>query len=251
MNDDVSSELASRGDAPALPAAILAGGLAMRLGPIVAEIPKALVDVAGKPFILRQLSLLRRNGIQRVVLCVGHLGEAIRQCVGDGSAMGMSVEYSFDGPTLLGTGGALRKALPRLGEAFFVLYGDSYLPIDYQAVAAAFFQSRKAALMTVYQNEGRWDKSNVVFQDGRILAYDKRNSRPEMLHIDYGLGVFSRRALGHVRDGEKCDLADVYAHWLQRGELAGCQVQRRFYEIGSPAGLETLRKAILENDLEG
>src|SRR5438876_1042545 len=148
-----------------LPVAILAGGLATRLRPITERIPKVLVPVAGKPFLAHQLELLRTQGLTRVVLCLGHLGERVRQVFGDGQAHGVTLQYSFDGPVLLGTGGALKQALPLLGENFFVLYGDSYLPIDFRPVGDSFERSGKLGLMTVYENQGRYDTSNVVFAE--------------------------------------------------------------------------------------
>jgi len=178
-----------------LPIAILAGGIATRLRPITEKIPKALVPVAGEPFIKRQLGYLRSQGIDRAVLCVGYLGDQIEAVVGDGRSLGMEVRYSFDGERLLGTGGALRRALPLLGEAFFVLYGDSFLPIDFGEVENAFHASGKPALMTVLRNGNRWDKSNVLFVGGNLEEYNKRAPRPEMEHIDYGLSVLSAGVL--------------------------------------------------------
>ena len=178
-----------------LPVAVLAGGLATRLGPLTKQTPKCLLDVAGRPFVHHQLARLRKQGVERVVLCLGYLGEQVAEAVGDGSAFGLEVAYSFDGPELRGTAGAIRRALPLLGPAFFVLYGDSYLECRYAAVQAAFEASGRLALMTVFRNEGRWDTSNVEFRDGRILAYDKTARTPAMQHIDYGLGVLDRRAL--------------------------------------------------------
>src|ERR1051325_403516 len=177
-----------------LPVAILAGGLATRLRPITESIPKVLLPVAGKPFLAHQLELLRAQGIHRVVLCLGHLGENVKRDFGDGRAHGIRLDYSFDGPVLLGTGGAIRQALPLLGRTFFVLYGDSYLPIDLKPVADFFEHCGKLGLMTVYENDGRYDTSNVLFADGSIQVYDKRNRLPEMRHIDYGLSVFRAAA---------------------------------------------------------
>ena len=174
-----------------MPVAIVAGGLATRLYPITQKIPKSLIDVAGKPFIVRQMEYLQQQGIARVVLCLGYLGDQVEAVVGDGSFFGLDVVYSWDGPSLLGTGGALRQALPLLGEQFFVFYGDSYLPIDFQAVNQDFLASGKPALMTVLKNHDQWDKSNVLFRDRCITEYNKREPRPEMAHIDYGLGVLS------------------------------------------------------------
>lgn len=223
---------------PMLPVAILAGGVAIRLRPITETIPKSVVDVAGKPFVVRQLNYLRHQGVTRVVLCVGYLGEQVEAVVGDGSAYGLEVRYSWDGPTLLGTGGAIKQALPKLGQQFFVFYGDSYLPVDFQAVERDFLSSGKPALMTVLRNADRWDKSNVEFESGNIVEYNKGAPRPEMAHIDYGLGVLSAAVLEDMPPNEPFDLADVYHDLSLRGELAGHEVFERFYEIGSHKGLE-------------
>jgi NDP-sugar pyrophosphorylase family protein len=223
-----------------LPIAILAGGLATRLRPITETVPKALLEVAGEPFLAHQLRLLRRHGFERVVLLVGYLGEKIQEFAGDGRAFGLEVEYSFDGPKLLGTAGALGRALPMLGDAFAVIYGDSYLPCDYGTALAAFRDSGKLGLMTVYRNEGLWDSSNVEFTAGQILAYDKANRTPAMRHIDYGLGAFRRAAFDSVPAGQPYDLAAVYQGLLRRGELAAWESPERFYEIGSAEGIGDL-----------
>lgn len=222
-----------------LPVTILAGGLATRLRPITERVPKILLEVAGRPFAEHQLDLLRHHGITRVIYCVGHLGEQVRDTLGDGRRWGLSLEYVFDGPQLLGTGGALRRALHVLGETFFVLYGDSYLTCDFAAVEKAFYTSQKAGLMTVFRNENVWDKSNVAFTDGRIMRYDKHNTTG-MRHIDYGLGVLTRRSFAPYAEGTVFDLATVYQHLLAEDALAGYEVSERFYEIGSTAGLTEL-----------
>jgi NDP-sugar pyrophosphorylase family protein len=222
------------------PVAILAGGLATRLRPTTEKIPKALIPVAGQPFLAHQLRLLQSAGIRKVVLCVGYRGEMIEQEFGDGRNFGVELSYSFDGPELLGTGGALKKAQPFLGQSFFVLYGDSYLPIDYAAPARAFVARGKLGLMTVFRNEGRWDTSNVWFQDAAIKSYNKKERTPEMQHIDYGLGILDSNALAAWPDGKAFDLADVYRDLASRNELAGFEVEHRFYEVGSPEGLAEL-----------
>lgn len=221
-----------------LPVAILAGGLAVRLRPITEKVPKALIDIAGKPFILRQLNYLRKQGVMHVVLCVGYLGESIEKTVGDGSTIGIDVKYSWDGPRLLGTGGALKQALPLLGEEFFVLYGDSFLPIDFLSVEKAYYNSGQPALMTVLRNADLWDKSNVMFRDGKNLFYDKKNPKKEMDYIDYGLGVLSKKAFTGTQDNEPFDLADIYNKLSLQNALAGQEVYERFYEIGSQNGLK-------------
>lgn len=230
----------------ALPVALLAGGLATRLRPITEKVPKLLVEVAGEPFFEHQIRLLRAAGLTRIVLCVGYLGEKIVELYGDGSSRGVQIDYVFDGPKLLGTGGALIQALPKLGDAFYVLYGDSYLPIDYRAVGDAFLRSGKLGLMTVFENHERYDASNVWFEDGRIRVYDKRHKVPQMHHIDYGLGVFRAAAFdGFPRDAV-VDLAAVQSALVARGELAGFEIFQRFYEIGSPAGLAELDALLAE-----
>ena len=225
-----------------LAVAVLAGGLATRLGPLTRETPKCLLDVAGYPFVHHQLGRLRGQGIARVVLCVGHLGERVVDTVGDGSAFGLEVVYSFDGPELRGTAGAIKRALELLSNPFFVLYGDSYLECGYGAIEAAHHAAGKLALMTVFHNEGEWDTSNVEFQHGRIVAYDKVQRTDRMRYIDYGLGVFDQRAFDVVPESGTCDLAAIYQEMLRREQLAGFEVRERFYEIGSVAGLEETRK---------
>jgi NDP-sugar pyrophosphorylase family protein len=227
-------------DLSSIPVAILAGGLATRLRPLTQTVPKVLLPVAGKPFLSHQLELLRAQGIRRVVLCLGYLGEKVQSEFGDGRLHGMELTYSFDGPVLLGTGGALRRARPLLSEEFFVLYGDSYLPIPFAPVAAFFQRSGKLGLMTVYRNAGLYDTSNVVFRDGGIERYEKKVRLPEMLHIDYGLSLFRAEAFDDWGEGMPFDLAKVMQRLLARGELAGFEVGERFYEIGSSLGLAEL-----------
>jgi len=230
------------------PVAILAGGLATRLRPITETIPKALVDVAGKPFIVRQLSYLRAQGISHVVLCIGYLGEMIREVVGSGETFDLKVSYSEDGPNLLGTGGALTKALPFLGSNFFVLYGDSFLPVSFSAVQEAYKKSRRPALMTVLKNQNQWDKSNVLFVDGQLLEYNKRDPRADMGYIDYGLGVISSSVLNPRAVGQPFDLADVYQNLSLQGQLAGLEMHERFYEIGSHTGLKEAEEYFLKKE---
>jgi NDP-sugar pyrophosphorylase family protein len=229
------------------PVALLAGGLATRLRPLTEQVPKAMLEVAGEPFIAHQLRLLRRENITRVVICTGYLANQIEDYVGDGSAFGLSVDYRSDGPRLLGTGGALRAALDQLGDEFLVMYGDSWLDIAYAPVVEAFRASGQPALMTVFHNEGQWDISNVWYEGGRIRLYSKRERLPQMRHIDWGLGMVRAEALVARPASEPFDLAEVYSDLSRAGKLAGYEVTTRFYEIGSAEGLRetdaVLRKA--------
>ena len=231
------------------PVCILAGGLGTRLGERVRETPKPLLEVAGEPFLMHQLRLLAQHGAREVVLCVGYRGEQIRARIG-GERFGIDIRYSFDAvPGRDGTLGAIRHALALLGERFLVLYGDTYLRIDYGSVARRWDESGLPAVMTVLRNEGRWDTSNVVCRDGMVLRYDKRSPTPEMHWIDYGLGGLTVGALDRVPASEG-DLAVLYERLAQRGELLGFEASERFYEIGTPSALaETdafLRNAIAD-----
>jgi NDP-sugar pyrophosphorylase family protein len=222
-----------------LPAvAILAGGLGTRMSPLTDRLPKAMLKVGGEPFIAHQLRLLALYGATDVVLCLGHLGEQVVEFVGDGRGFGVAVRYAFDGDRAMGTGGALRRALPMLGERFFVLYGDSYLDIDYRQVDEAFHRHRKPALMTIFRNEGKWGPGNVELRDDGSILYDKRRSGPAMSHIDFGLSVISRAALAGHPDHGPFDLADFYHDLSKRGELAAHESRFRFFEIGTPGALE-------------
>jgi NDP-sugar pyrophosphorylase family protein len=220
------------------PVALLAGGLATRLRPLTGKVAKSMLEVAGEPFIAHQLRLLQRNGITRVVLCLGYLAEQIEAYVGAGTQFGLEVVYKHDGPRPCGTGGALRGALDLLGSEFLVMYGDSWLDTAYAPIVADFRASGLPALMTVFRNEGRWDRSNVWFEDGRIRLYDKHVQLPQMHHIDWGLGILRADALARRSPDAPFDLAGVYADLSRAGQLAGHEVTTRFYEIGSPEGLK-------------
>jgi NDP-sugar pyrophosphorylase family protein len=225
-----------------LPVAILAGGLASRLQPLTRHTPKSLVVVAGRPFIFHQLELLHSQDVRRVVLCVGHLGEQIEAAVGDGRRFGLDVEYSFDGARLLGTGGALKRAIPLLGADFFVLYGDSYLPCSFATIQAAYEAADRPALMTVLRNDNRWGRSNVAFRADGSIEYNKDPGRGDPFHldfghIDFGLSVLSGQALQPYPESATVDLADLWRALSAERELAAFEVTGRFYEIGSVGGL--------------
>ena len=224
-----------------VPVAILAGGRATRLGALTETVPKAMVDVAGKPFIDHQLALLRRHGLGRAVLCLGYLGEQVEAHLGDGTRLGIALSYSFDGPSPLGTGGALRRALPLLGETCFVIYGDAYLDIDYGAMLTKFVAGGDLGLMAVLRNDGRWDRSNVLFRDGRLIRHDKDAPTADMRHIDYGVSLLRRTAIERIPPDRPSDLSALYRDLAACGMMGGYEVERRFYEIGSAAGLEETR----------
>jgi NDP-sugar pyrophosphorylase family protein len=231
---------------------ILAGGLATRMRPYTDKIPKAMLPVAGRPFIDHQLEWLARTGVTRAVLSIGYRGDMLREHVGDGGRFGLSVSYVDEGSQLRGTAGALRLALSEgaLEEAFLITWGDSFLPVDFAEVWATFRTRGQPALMTVFRNEGRWDKSNVIFDGERVVLYDKKNeTRPaaDFAYIDYGLMALERRLIERdVPPQGVSDLATLFHALSLRGELAGLEIHERFHEIGSPEGLKELEQWLSE-----
>ena len=227
-----------------LPIVILAGGLATRLRPITETIPKSLLEVAGEPFIVHQLRELAWQGIEDVVLCLGYLGEQIEEYIQDGAEHGLRVRYSYETNKLLGTGGAIRNALHLLSDEFFVLYGDSWLKIDYHSVYETFHDSGCPALMTVFRNEGLWDTSNVEMDGKRIKLYSKTRRNPRMTHIDYGLGILKPEVFEQYLEGANFDLSEIYESLSEFGSLASFEATNRFYEIGSYDGFKELNEIL-------
>lgn len=235
---------------PLFPIVILAGGLATRLRPVTETIPKSLIEINGTPFIAQQLQLLKSRSFQNVVICLGFLGEQVVDYVGDGKKFGLDVSYSFDGDTLLGTAGAIKKALPILPDNFFVTYGDSYLPTNYRQIQDYYIYTHKPALMTVFKNDNQWDQSNIEFKSGDILVYDKKHKTPAMQYIDYGLSMFHRSCFECVASDRATDLADLLQSLLTKNQLAGFEVPERFYEVGSFTGIEELNTVINQLELQ-
>lgn len=230
---------------------ILAGGLGTRMRPVTETVPKVLIPVLGRPFVDYQLQWLQSQGFDDVVLSVGYKGGMVRDHVGDGSKYGVRVSYTDEGEKLMGTGGALRVALDAglLQESFFVLYGDSYLSLDLRMAWTHFEESGQPALMTVFNNGGQWETSNVIYDGSRIVLYDKRRPNPrssEMSHVDYGLTGFRRDCIAErVPAGVKSDMAELLRDLSVEGRLAGFEVFERFYEIGSASGLADLEKHLV------
>jgi len=225
--------------------ALLAGGYGTRLYPITQTTPKAMLKLGGEPFIGHQLALLKRNGINKVVICTGYLSEQIKDFVGDGKGFDLTVDYSIDGANLLGTGGAIQKALPLLGEEFFIMYGDSYLPVDFRAVYNYYLSQNKKGLMCVLRNNNKWDTSNIVFENRKILNYDKTQKSRNMDFIDYGLSIISKSAFAYMVYPKTFDLSILYNTLITREQMAGYEVQDRFYEIGSLLGLAETEEYLL------
>ena len=223
---------------------ILAGGLGTRIRSVSGEIPKSMVEVCGLPFLSYQLDLLKKNGVGEVVLCVGYLSGQIEDYFQDGKEFGINIIYSREEGGLLGTGGALKNARRYLNDKFLLIYGDSYLTVEYYPVFEHFLRVDTPVLMTVFKNDNRWVSSNVVFNNGMVTFFDKEAKSPTMKYIDYGLSVLSRDVLDEIPEGEPYNLDNLYHRLAGEGRLAGYEVFQRFYEIGSPEGLEELQNKL-------
>jgi len=236
--------------------AILCGGLATRLRPISEKIPKSMIEINGKPFMEYQLTLLKRSGLTNVVLCVGYLGEKIEQYFGDGSKFEVNIQYSYDGDRLLGTGGALKKALSKLSDIFLVMYGDSYLDLDYGPIINFFEkeynkgEKKPLGLMTVYRNNNQYDRSNIVFKDGKIILYDKNANRDDMNYIDWGLSILTKEVFKFFKDKEKFSLEEIFKYLIKEDSLLSYEVYKRFYEIGSLNGLKEIEEVLKRSKYE-
>jgi NDP-sugar pyrophosphorylase family protein len=228
-----------------LQAAILVGGLGTRLGRLTRDVPKSMVPVGGKPFLEHEIRLLKGSGIGDFVLCVGHLGEKVEGYFGDGSKWGVRVKYSRDGPSLMGPAGALKGAEPLLEDCFFVTYGDAYLRADYNAIMRALVDSDSLGVMAVYENHGRYGKSDVVVKDGRVVRYDKKRRAAGMSWVNFGVSALRKRALDLIPSRRECGEEEFYGELIKRGELLAFPVEDRFYEIGTPGALSEFRRFIL------
>ena len=229
---------------------ILAGGMGTRLRPLTEEVPKALVPVNGKPFLLHQIELLKGHDIRDIVLCVGHLGDQIKACFGEGGRLGVRIRYSEERGTLLGTAGAIKNAEPLLEDDFFLLYGDSYLTVDYREVMRYFRRFSAQGLMVVYRNSNRFERSNVVVRDGQVAVYDKDGHTPGMEYINYGLSVLRKEALRLVPAGRPFSQEELYRLLIEQGELLAWEAEHRFYEVGSRQGLAEFRELVASGGLE-
>ncbi len=221
-----------------LPVVILCGGLATRLYPVTLTIPKPLIEIDGKPFIHHQLKLLKEKGVKKVFLCTGYLSEMIEDYVDDGSLWGLDIEYSYDGDTLLGTGGAIKKLTNILPESFLVLYGDSYLNIDFEYVVKCFYSYDFPVLMTIYKNKNKFDISNIAVSNGKVIRYDKRTPDITLNYIDYGLIALQRKIFEKCPSNEPFDLSLLLSRMVDLGQVAALEIYNRFYEIGSIQGIK-------------
>ena len=233
-----------------LPVAILCGGKGTRIAEIAGELPKALVPVAGAPFLTHQLRWLRDAGVKDVVLLTGYRGDLIREFAGDGAEFGLRIEYGEDGPLPRGTAGAIANALPLLGDAFLTVYGDALLQADPGAIAAALAAPYEG-VMSVFRNEDRWLPSNARVDGERVAAYDKRAVSGGMTHIDYGINAFRSHVFAGVPEDRAVDLAEIHGRMIARGTLRAFPVSERWYEIGTPEALAETERFLATRSANG
>jgi NDP-sugar pyrophosphorylase family protein len=225
-------------------AVVLAGGMGTRLRPLTETLPKALVPVAGRPFIEYQIEQFRRHGVTNLVICLGHLGQMIEEHLGNGSRFNVSIRYGYERNGLLGTAGAIKNVEPLLEDAFFVQYGDSYLLVDYPSVMQFFRRHDAPGLMVVYKNNDRWERSNVVVEGDYVRVYDRTQSSADMVYVDFGVSVFRRDVFAGIPSGTATDLSDVYRGLIRKGQLLAYETHQRFYEVGSPPGLREFESLV-------
>jgi NDP-sugar pyrophosphorylase family protein len=216
---------------------ILAGGEAKRLRPVTESVPKALVKIEGKPFVDWQLELLAKNKFSRVIFCTSYKSDMIQNYVGNGSKYGLEISFVEDGKERLGTGGAIRNAIPHLDQEFIVMYGDSFLDINFQQVSHGFDHCSKPAMMTIYKNDGKYDNSNVKLNNRGDIFYNKENPDASFKYIDYGLIFFKREVFEETVIGKTFDLSEMLHKLSKQFRIAGFEVQSRFYEVGSFSGI--------------
>ena len=228
---------------------VLMGGLGTRLRNGYSKLPKSMADVWGKPFFLYQLRMMKQNGLKNFIFCIGHRGGFIKSFFRRGTRFGAQIKYSYDGRTLLGTAGALKKAGRFLKNDFMVIYGDSYMDVDYGEVICAYYRAKKEgkkALLVVFRNKNKYDKSNVVFKNGRLLKYNKKSTSRDMEYIDYGISVLHKSLLSGITKDKYSSLSDFYSRLVRDNLMSGYVVRNRFYEIGTPSSLKEFKKFIYQ-----
>ncbi len=224
-----------------LPVFLLAGGAGTRIASMYAGTPKCLIDIHGKPFLSYVLENIKRFGFNRVVILAGHLSQPIIDYAGDGASFGLNIQYSLDGAQLLGTGGAIRKALPFAEDDFVVSYADSYLDYDWSPIVDHYFRSGSQSLVSIYKNDDATDKSNIIFKDGKIVSYCKKNQTPDHNYIDWGVSVFSKKTFTQCPENS-WDLSNYLLDRIAQNALDGFAVPQKYFEIGTPHALEAFRR---------
>jgi NDP-sugar pyrophosphorylase family protein len=217
---------------------ILCGGLATRLGSLTKNVPKSLIKIYEKPFLQYQIEILKKRSINDIVLCVGHLSEQIKEYFGNGEKFGVNIKYSYDGDKQLGPIGAIKNAEKLLEKEFFIMYGDSYLDIDFQKISSYFNEFDKLGLMAVYKNFDKYDKSNLIIKNNMIIAYGEKERTKDMVYIDSGTSILKKEALNLIPKQTFFSTGDFFTKLISKNELLAFEIEKRFYHIGNPEALE-------------
>ena len=225
-------------------AVILCGGLGTRLRPLTYDIPKPMIPFGDKPFLQILIDYFKAQGVEKFVFCTGHLHEQIEKHFGDGSQLGVEIVHSVELEPL-GTGGALLNSRHLLDEQFFFAFGDSYLPLELRHLTRVQKESNALGVITVYMNNDKIASNNVrIMPDGRVQDYIKKNPPTSMNGLEAGLSLFNKNILNHA-PGRIFSLEEaIFPKLINPGKLFGLLTNQRFYDIGTPDGLELARKAI-------
>ena len=224
---------------------IICGGLGTRLGHLTKYTPKSMIEIEGKPFLEYQIENLKKQSVTDIVLCVGHLSEKIEEYFGNGERFGVNLKYSFENDKLLGQIGAVKNAEPLLKDTFFIMYGDSYLSIDLHKVHNFFIQNNKPALMVVYKNHDKYDRSNIIIQDNMVVGYGEKQRTRDMVYIDYGTSVFRKKVLEYIPKDTPYSTEEFFSDLIKKQELLAYESEKRFYHIGTPEAIEDFRNYVM------
>ena len=216
---------------------ILCGGLATRLDDLAKNIPKSMIELEGKPFLEYQIENLKKHSIKDIVLCVGHLSEKIESYFGDGTQFGVNIKYSHDGDKPLGPIGAVKNAEDLLDDVFFIMYGDSYLSVDFQRAYSFFTQNNKLGLMVVYKNHDKYYKSNLTVENNMVVGYGENDT----IYIDYGASILRKESLNTVPRNTMYSTGEFFSDLIKKHELLAFEAEKRFYHIGNLEALEEFR----------
>ena len=223
---------------------IICGGLATRLKKLSKNTPKSMIKIKGKPFLEYQLEDLKRQNVKDILLCVGHLSEHIQDYFKDGEKFGLNLTYSHDGDKALGAIGSIKNAEEKLEDVFFTLYGDSYVFLNYKELYNHFNRQNQNAMMTVFQNNNKYDKSNIILNRENMILQYSGEKKPEMIYIDYGVSIFRKKVFDQIPKDTFYSTKDLYTNLVNQKQLQGYKVKKRFYHIGTPEALNEFSKFI-------
>jgi NDP-sugar pyrophosphorylase family protein len=223
---------------------ILCGGLGTRLSHLTKYTPKSMIQIEGKPFLEYQIENLKKQSIKDIVLCVGHLSEKIEEYFGKGEKFEVNIKYSYEKEKLFGPIGALKNTEPLLEETFFIMYGDSYLSVDLHKVQNYFMQHDKPALMVVYKNQDKYDRSNLIVQDNMVIGYGEKERTRDMIYIDYGTSILRKKILEILPKDTPISTEQFFSDLVKKRELMAFEAEERFYHIGDLESLEEFRSYI-------